>query len=356
MSRFITRLREIGRDGIDWPSSVGTWKQNESLNRLETFADNLDVSQAPEGTDLLNSVPTPWARLLLFESALYRDRHPSHRDIEDQWRGLLGVIALAAPLRLNLTIKSLTLSQQVNQFRSKVAKTFVDLQPRYRTANGDDENGKWDDFQMIIVDGAVLGSTSPRTLFFTGVAHQCPASIPFRSMHGRLSDPVAYYKKFNDIFYLRLLARWIGGLIASLEQNQTLGAWMGAPPAAPGAAQTSRIESLLQRLRAWMRETDGIQPADITGNFPSRFTLFPYTVISSLPEIPQASQSDLFISGRKTKRYDRGLSLRSGVKTAERFRTGIGQRADPGLQRTLGSGKSATAVAAQLSAGVNQEH
>ena len=303
MSQFITKLRESengdsGRDGIEWPTPVGTWKQGESINRLETFANNLDVSNAPGDTDLLNSVPTPWARLLLFESALYKEKHPSHQDIEDQWRGLLGVVALAAPLRLNLSVKSLTLSQQVSQYQSKVAKSFLDLRPQHRSTSVDEENGKWDDFQMIIVDDVVLGSTSPRTLFFTGVAHQCPSSIPFRSAHGRLTDPIVYYKRFNDTFYLGLLATWINGLIASLDQNQTLRDWMGFSPAAPGAAQTSRMELLLERLRAWRQGLQGVQPVSVMGNFPSRFTLYPFNTVTSLPDIPQQAQSDLFVSGR----------------------------------------------------------
>ncbi|MEA2175516.1 MAG: hypothetical protein QOD00_3108, partial [Blastocatellia bacterium] len=306
MSQFVTKLRESqngqgdsGRDGIEWPTPVGTWKQSESVNRLETFANNLDVSQAPGDTDLLNSVPTPWARLLLFESALYKDQHPAHKDVEDQWRGLLGVIALAGPLRLDLEVKSVTLSQQVSQHNSRIAKTFVDLRPHNKTESGDEESDKWDDFQMVLVDKVVLGATSPRTLVFTGVAHQCPTSIPFRSAQGRLSDPVAYYKKFNDVFYLGLMARWIGGLIAALEQSPQMKEWMGTPPTAPGASQRNRMESLLDRLRAWQGELNGVAPASIMGSMPSRFTLAPYTLITGLPQIMQESKSDLFVSGHK---------------------------------------------------------
>jgi len=308
MSQFITKLRETrdergmtGRDGIDWPSPPGTWKQNESINRLETFANNLDVSQAPGDTDLLNSVPTPWARLLLFESALYKDKHPSHADIEDQWRGLLGVLALAVPLRLNLSFKSVTLPQYAAQHNSQIAKSFLDLRPHYQTGNGDVEQDKWNDFQMILVDGTVLGATSPRTLVFTGVAHQSPSSIPFRSPQGRLSDPVAYYRRFGDMFYLSLLARWIGGLLAALNENRQLDQWMGYTPAAPGAGQNSRLEYLLERLRLWQRDLAGVPLADIVGTPSSHFTLYPYTFITGLPEVPQPGKSDLFVRGRKDR-------------------------------------------------------
>jgi len=300
MSKFVTKLKDqIGRDGIAWPSAVGTWKQNEDISRLETFADNLDVSQAPGDTDLLNSVPTPWARLLLFESALFNESHPSHDDVEDQWRGLLGVIALASPLRLNLTVKPVSLDKYSAEQGSLIAKTFVDLRPQYLSNGGDKERDKWNDFQMIHIDGVVLGATSPRTLVFTGVAHKCPSSVPFCSPQGRLSDPVAYYKKFNDTIYLGLLARWLNGFISVLEQRRELDEWMGLPPMAEGATQTSRLQKLLERLRAWQQQLGGIKPANVVGSQSSRFTLTPYNIIAGLPAVVQPGKSDLFVRGRK---------------------------------------------------------
>ena len=305
MSQFVTKLREnkdergqTGRDGISWPSPAGTWKQNESVNRLETFANNLDVAQAPGDTDLLNSVPTPWARLLLFESALYNEKHPAHQDVEDQWRGLLGVLALAQPLRLNFSVTPVLLGQIASQHQSRIAKSFIDLRPHYQTNAGDVEQGKWDDFQMIVVDGTALGATSPRTLVFTGVTRQCPSSIPFHSVGGRLSDPVAYYRRFNDTFYLGLLAHWLNGFINALQQNVPLDAWMGNIPAAPGANPSSRLSSLLARLRVWQQDLANVVPADLTGANATRFTLYPYTVLTGLPEVAQPAQSDLFVRGR----------------------------------------------------------
>jgi hypothetical protein len=306
MSRYITRLREsknkdgqTGRDGIDWPTTVGTWQQNESINRLETFANNLDVSQATEDTDLLNSVPTPWARLLLFESALYRDEHPSHPDVEDQWRGLLGVLALAVPLLLKVRTEPIKLSKYADEHAGQIAKTFIDLKPDPPELTGNKDGDKWNNFQLISVDDTVIGTTSPRTLVFTGVAHRCPSSIPFRSEQGRLSDPVAYYKKFNDTFYLGLLAYWLNGFIVALRQNAPLNAWMGTPPVAPGGNQISRLDALLERLRRWQLTLQGVQPATINATPASPFMLYPYTVITGLPSVQQPGQSDLFARGRK---------------------------------------------------------
>lgn len=297
MSQYVTKLREErGRDGIEWPTPVGTWKQGENINRLETFANNLDVSQAPGDTDLLNSVPTPWARLLLFESALYQIQHPSHGDIQDQWRGLLGVLALAEPLRLDIKVSAIALGDLQ---QSRIAKTFSDLRPRYVVGDADVEAKKWNDFQVIRVDDVVLGATSPRTLVFTGVAHKCPASIPFQSPQGRLSDPVAYYKRFGDTQYLGLLAYWINGLITSLQHDQVVRNWLGYVPAAPGAAPTERMSSLINRLQAWQTELSGTPQLPVTGNQSSRFTVNPYGVVKGLPFVQGTGESSLYLRGRR---------------------------------------------------------
>lgn len=303
MSQFITKLREerdeqgqTGRDGIEWPTPLGTWKQGESINRLETFANNLDVSQSPGDTDLLNSVPTPWARLLLFETALYKPKHPSHKDVEDQWRGLLGIIALAEPLSIKIEINTIELNKHYN---SKIARTFANLRPHYVVNNTDVEALKWNEFQMIKAGNAVLGSTSPRTLVFTGVAHQCPPSIPFRSPQGRLSDPVAYYKKYGDTFYLGLLAYWINSFINNLQQDQVLREWMGEIPAAPGAASVSRLNLFMDRLKAWQKDLNGAQPQNISAKLNSRFTLSPFGILKGLPTLVSTGDSNLFLRGRR---------------------------------------------------------
>lgn len=314
MSKFIPKLLdEIGRDGIDWPTTVGTWQQGDDITTLETFAKNLDVSQSLQDTDLLNSVPTPWARLLLFESALYKEQHPSHQEIEDQWRGLLGVLALARPLNLNLEFKSLSLDDAKFK-KSRIANTFSDLRPRYTVSKSDVEAGKWNDFQMIVVDNVVLGATSPRTLVFTGVAHQCPSSIPFRTAQGRLGDPIAYYKQFGDTFYIGLLLGWIRALKAGLEANETFATWLGYEPAAEGATTKSRISNLIERLDAWRVGLPDSQAVDVDGEPIELFAVDRYRdTVRGLPSIDQSGESDLYLRGRNNLlfcfRPDRGSTL-----------------------------------------------
>jgi hypothetical protein len=298
MSQYVTKLSS--RDGINWPTPAGTWQQNEEVNRLEMFANNLDVSHAPGDTDLLNSVPTPWARLLLFESALYKPTHPSHADVQDQWRGLLGVLALAEPLKLSLAVNPFRLSDPSHQ-ASPIGRSFATLRPTYFVDGRDEEADKWNDFQTISVDGTVVGATSPRTLIFTGIAHRCPTSVPFRTTTGRLTDPAAYYRRFGDSYFLSILAHWIQGLVNTLQADNELAAWMGTVPAARGAGAAPRIRMLLERLRAWQNspELQGVQPRPVDGQPVQRFALEYYKSVYGLPPIQLPGTSDLFLRGSR---------------------------------------------------------
>lgn len=308
MSHFVPKLRDLdGRDGTQWPVPPGTWKQQEDISHLATFADKLDVTNASTDTDLLNSVPTPWARLLLFENALYNEKHPSHRDVVRQWRGLLGVLALARPLGLRLdaandemTIRLRNLSED-----SAIAKTFLDLRPQHPATEGDLEDGKWENFQMISVDRVVIGATSPRTLVFTGVAHRCPSSIPFQNIQGRLIDPLVYYKKFKDGFFLHILDRWLSGFIADIVTDQEVKRLLGSVPAPEGTTPPSRHTLLVERLKKWQSELKGeLRGTHSVPGFTTVtiFGLQPYrNAVKGLPEISNGGShsSDLLLKGRK---------------------------------------------------------
>lgn len=296
MSVYVSRVR---REGIDWPP-VGEWKRGMGINRLETFAKNLDISDALQ-TDLLNSVPTPWARLLLFEAALYDPEHPAHEEVVDQWRGLLGTIALSELLRLPFDSPVYVNLNDVPD-SSEIKKAFLMLRPTHFIDGVDQEQNKWREFDMISVDDVVIGATSPRTLVFTGISHTCPASIPFCSPHGRLSDPLRYYEKFSDKLFLRLLAQWLDVLIERAKNDENLRLLLGIVPVSYGQT-TARREQLVNALEEWRDEFTVEKPARIQWQQPqySPFT-GPYSILRPIPRVannPELDQSDLFLSRRR---------------------------------------------------------
>jgi hypothetical protein len=295
MSVYISRL--TSRQGIDWPP-CGQWKEGSELETLETFGKNLDVSEYAH-TDLLNSVQTPWARLLLFETALYEPSHPAHQDIKDQWRGLLGVLALHKLLHIGLDaprrVDLRTLSPA-----SQARNAFLDLRPVHVIAGADVETEKWHQFDLISADGHILGATSPRTLVFTGISHSCPESIPFRTKEGRLTDPVPYYQKFGDELFLGVLAYWLDTLIQRVEHDSKLEDILGTIPTAEGGTVISRHVSFVQALRRW-RSKINTPPVQLAADAQSPFE-GPYSALRSL-QLPnnddRFNRSDLFVRDRR---------------------------------------------------------
>ncbi len=289
MSRYLPKLHS--RDGIKW-KQPGEWQQ-ESITRLSDFAVKLEVTQSATQTDMLNSVPVPWARLLMFETALFNSGHPAHAEIVEQWRGLLGLIALGG--QLGVILQPYTVSLLDFEKKHPIARTFLDLSPGYAASAKVGESDKWESWQLLLADGEVIGATSPRTLIFTGVSHHCPDSIPFRSSAGRLTDPAKYFRKFNDTETLSLLGYWIDSLIQRLHDDPQTQNWLGALPVALGGTSIKRSDQLLTQLSNWRGEIGGTS-ATAPGVPLPVFNLSPYKqTLTALPAIPE-SRSDFFLA------------------------------------------------------------
>lgn len=292
-SKFLPPI--ITRDGLDYPA-LGKWMRNASFNKLATLAKNLDTSESRTNTDKLHSVPTPWARLLLFETALFEKGHPAHNEIRDQWRGLLGLIGLANILGLQqkLHIKPFNLEAEPD---GELKDAFTTLRPRHLLDGRDQEADKWERFGLIFVNGSVIGGTSPRTLVFTGIGHECPVSIPFRSREGRLVDPAKYYLDNNPTL-LSALRQWIEALESSIRQDPQFIRWLGERPTDPNAQVESRGAKILNALQEWEAEIDitegrvGIVMSDHS-RLPGR-----YQVIRHVERAEITRESDLFYEGR----------------------------------------------------------
>lgn len=283
------------RDGLNYPAPGG-WMQNVSFNKLATLAKNLDTSKSRTNSDKLHSVPTPWARLLLFETALFETGHPAHHEVRDQWRGLLGLIGLANILGLQGQI-------QVKPFNVRAESpgdlrdAFTTLRPRHLISGRDQETDKWDTFGLISLNGNVIGSTSPRTLVFTGISHVCPISVPFRSASGSLIDPAEYYRE-NDSRMLSALRQWIETLHRSIQLDQAFVRWLGERPTDPNAQPESRAGKILNALNEWRNEIEvsGEQVEVVMSDhsrLPGR-----YQIIKHIHSAELTRDSDLFLQGR----------------------------------------------------------
>ncbi|MDQ3917282.1 MAG: hypothetical protein M3348_02160, partial [Acidobacteriota bacterium] len=288
-----------------------------SFNKLAILARNLDTSRSKDRPDKLHSVPTPWARLLLFETALYDKNHPAHDEVRSQWRGLLGLVGLANVLGLGNRLKATPFdlgAQRAGDLRS----AFQELRPRHASGGRDLEQGKWDSFGLIFLDQHLLGGTSPRTLVFTGIAHECPPSIPFCTQQGRLADPAEYYKRRDGVF-LDVLRQWIDHLKSTVEQDAKLIEWLGQTPSDANAQPESRHEKLVGALQEWLDEIGEIEGAvELVTAAHSRLP-FPYDFIRHVEEAKIPRKSDLFFAGREDLilGYYRGDSPASGSQLVD---------------------------------------
>jgi hypothetical protein len=274
MSQYVSKL--LRRDDIRW-AAPGGWRENDDISGLAGIAGNLDISDAPV-IDSLSSIPTPWARPLLFEQALYHPGHPAHQSVRAHWRGLLGCLALAGPLRLKIEATSIDL----RQMDTRLSRTLRDLRPdRFEAAVGGDPAGGWQYLEMISVDGVTLGATSPATLVFSALTMTPPAAVPFQ-VDGRLIDPTEYYETHDDKQFLGLLAAWVTRLAQTVRNNVHLPQWFGFVDYGAGAVPESRYARLVDRLDEWAADLAGVAAADLGDPLPSIFKADPYTILRSI--------------------------------------------------------------------------
>jgi hypothetical protein len=231
----------------DAPRSEATpeWKPF-GIEALGGFAGAMRVDRTEVPPHRIRSVPSPWARALLFEQALFTPGHPAGPGVVSEWRGLLGVIALGHMLPLELRVAGAELPT-----RSADEDAMADLR-----AMAPDPL-QWEKLGLLYSGSAVVGATSPYTLVFTG-ARAVRAPIPFRSAEGRLVDPGHWYAEVHrDPDLLAALGGWIDTTRAALlGRMDALRSWMGRRPAGATAKPLERADQTIALLERWMDDVD----------------------------------------------------------------------------------------------------
>jgi hypothetical protein len=222
----------------------GVWSPYASgPSALVNFASVLDVPKTHTPAEKLKSIPTPWARLLLFEQALFSPHHPAHEQVLGEWRGLLGVLALSQYLRLRVHATAVDLDHS-----SEVIRSLWRMAPK-----GDEV--AWQRLGLIWADNRLVGGTSPRSLVFTGIRRAVPSSIPFQR-NGRVIDPARHYQEQEDRESLSVLLEWLDELHRSLHENATqLATFLGDAPTGSNAQSISRAARILDLIKDWRDDT-----------------------------------------------------------------------------------------------------
>lgn len=144
---------------------TGTWEQVPPV-ALNNIADNLQVTKVDAKYIDIDSIPSMWARPLLFEIALYDEDHPMHECIVDEWRGLLAMLALKELRKFRLETQLITIPDGDGGKTPEFLEALRKLMPE-RTL--DDAETTWEKLYLILFEGKPIGMTSPTTLVFTSI-------------------------------------------------------------------------------------------------------------------------------------------------------------------------------------------
>lgn len=179
--------RDIRSDG------TGNWALHP-----ETAFQNVAVSleyQAPGELGNVSSVPTMWAHPLTVEMALHNPKHPIKDQVVEQWRGMLGAIALAAVKGLPLNVKRIQIGKlSYHPFDRALNRLVPDAVNALYDSRATGESHPWRDIFVFLWNNQPVGMTSPSTLVvpgeraeWNGLRWYDPSSRMLRSPHTKLT-------------------------------------------------------------------------------------------------------------------------------------------------------------------------
>ena len=144
---------------------TGTWEEVPDV-ALNNIAENLNVIKVDGKYIDIDSIPSMWARPLLFEIALYDTNHPMHECVVGEWRGLLAMLALKEQRKFPLKTKLITIPDGDDGGTPELLQALHRLLPQ-RTL--DDAGTTWDKLYLILFKNNPIGITSPTTLVCTSI-------------------------------------------------------------------------------------------------------------------------------------------------------------------------------------------
>ncbi len=142
----------------------GVWQEVQPI-ALNNIAENLKVTKIGAKYTDIDSIPSMWARPLLFQIALFDTDHPMHDCIVGEWRGLLAMLALKERRDFPLTTKLITIPPADDDNTPEFLRALRKLMPEQTL----DNNTTWDNLYLFMFDGKPIGITSPTTLVCTSI-------------------------------------------------------------------------------------------------------------------------------------------------------------------------------------------
>jgi hypothetical protein len=240
---FLSPLRQE-ESSLKLPDA-GRWGTADDF--LAKYAADILIDGQVEDRQLIQSVPTVFARPIQFYQALENREHPAHASVVGQWRGLLAVFGLLQWLELSLDVLPFDLTaseaEPTDRFQSRPPDASILAILKSQLPH---PRREWERWWLISLQGHLLGATSPWSLVYSPAESGCPAAIPWQK-DGRLFDPITYFDRDNTgrSDELALLAAWLHRVMEH-EKDRF------------GVADRPHLEkpmkTLLRELRAWQKE------------------------------------------------------------------------------------------------------
>ena len=140
-------LPPLKKDGAELAvlPSTGTWELVPAV-ALNNIAENLGVTKVDAKFTEIDSIPSMWARPLLFEIALYDIDHPMHECILGEWRGLLAMLALKERRNFPLTTKQIEIPNADDESAPEFLRALRKLLPEHTL----EASTTWDKLYLIL--------------------------------------------------------------------------------------------------------------------------------------------------------------------------------------------------------------
>src|SRR3954470_8212701 len=192
---------------LNEPAHIGQWEQNEP-RILNALSQGLSVDEKAKSRGV-SSVPDVWARPLTFQSAIRpASHHPLKKQLLNEWRGLMSLLALREVYGYHVEIVPVSLGDNI------FAQTLLRLTPPDIQLERN-QRYSWSDIALIrfrpagVGEGGeiTLGALSPATLVYTGQTYK-PILADYASpIHdrGTLKPPTAADNRDAAL----LLAEWL---------------------------------------------------------------------------------------------------------------------------------------------------
>lgn len=207
-------LPKLKQDGIDLSVSLpGKWEKKPNI-AFEQLASSLDYGSSGIVNNA-TAIPTMWAHPLLFETALYDEKHPLHSQVVTQWRGMLAAIALAAVWGFPLKAELIKLGdlEESNEF----AKNLFKLLPNDTNVlyTGVDGHNPWEDIYVFWWDDKSVGMSSPTTLIVPSLEGEWKGLPWWRE----IDQWQTFHEIHRNKHELELLWHWLKNLKGKLSKN-----------------------------------------------------------------------------------------------------------------------------------------